>query len=64
MPKKKRRKPIVLLSNPTGKGTPGKYSYTLRVIPLKDIVPSPFQRRRDFDPVKLKELAESIPRTA
>ena len=60
MPTKKRKKHLVLLSNPTGNRTPGKDRYTFRVIPLKDIVASPFQRRRDFDPEKLEILAESI----
>ena len=33
---------------------------TLRALPLKNIVPSPFQQRKFFDPDKLRELAQSI----
>ena len=32
----------------------------IRSIPLADIVPSPFQTRKDFDPEKLQKLAATI----
>ena len=34
-------------------------AHTLRMLPLKDIIPSPYQHRKHFDPVKLEELAGS-----
>ncbi len=34
--------------------------HTLRIIPLREIMPSPYQHRKSFDPVKLEELARSI----
>ncbi|MDP2645014.1 MAG: ParB/RepB/Spo0J family partition protein [Desulfobacterales bacterium] len=37
---------------------PGKHA--LQRLALKDIVPSPYQQRKSFDPEKLKELAQSI----
>ena len=39
---------------------PSPRKHALRALPLKDIVPSPFQRRTDFDPDKLGDLAKSI----
>ncbi len=52
------RKAFDPLSNQLGNRYPK--THILRAIPLKDIVPSPFQRRTDFDPDKLEDLAKSI----
>ncbi len=35
-------------------------THILRMLPLRDIVPSPFQRRKHFDPETLRELARNI----
>ncbi|MEE8399005.1 MAG: ParB/RepB/Spo0J family partition protein [Desulfobacterales bacterium] len=37
-------------------------NHTFKTLSLKNIVPSPFQQRTNFDPEKLKELARSITR--
>jgi len=34
--------------------------HTLRIIPSREIMPSPYQHRKSFDPVRLEELAQSI----
>ncbi len=52
------RKGLVLPFNHDGTRYPDKY--TLKTLPLGDIVPSPFQLRRYFYPEKLQELAGSI----
>jgi ParB/RepB/Spo0J family partition protein len=52
------RKVLVLQSIQDRHPNPDKY--TLKTLPLGDIVPSPFQNRKDFDPDKLQELAGSI----
>ena len=57
---KKRSKHLIIVSSPTGNRTLGKYAYTLSMIPLRDIVPSPFQHRTGFNPETLKEFAQSI----
>ena len=57
---KKRSKHLIIVSSPSGNRILGKYAYTLGMIPLKDIVPSPFQHRTGFNPETLKELGRSI----
>ena len=57
---KKRPKHLIIVSSPTGNSTLGKYAYTLKMIPLEDIIPSPFQHRTGFNPETLKELGRSI----
>ena len=57
---KKRSKHLILVPNPTGNRILGKYAYTLKMIPLRDVVSSPFQHRTGFNPETLKEFARSI----